>query len=55
MRHVMDAEVAERIGEHGSQDHHRHGQQGGYVVFGGRKVIRSNDRVCARKEAQKAA
>jgi len=38
MRHVMDAEVAERIGEHGSQDHHRHGQQGGYAVFGGRKV-----------------
>jgi transposase-like protein len=47
---VMKAEVEKKVGQWGHQPVHRHGQQPGYVIFGGRKVnlerprLRSRDR-----------
>jgi putative transposase len=38
MRTVMEQEIESRLGRHGSQSHYRHGQQAGYVVYGGRKA-----------------
>ena len=39
MRLVMEEEIASRLGGHGNQSHYRHGRQGGYVVFSGRKTV----------------
>lgn len=38
MRAVMEEEIAARLGRHGEQSYYRHGQQPGYVVYGGRKT-----------------
>jgi transposase-like protein len=47
MRAVMDHEIESRLGEHGSQSHYRHGEQAGYVVFGGRKAAIQRPRMRA--------
>lgn len=38
IRAVLDAEIDQRCGEHGTQTAYRHGSQPGYIVFAGRKV-----------------
>jgi putative transposase len=38
MARYMDQEIERRCGPWGEQSHYRHGTQGGYVVFHGRKV-----------------
>jgi putative transposase len=54
MRAVMDHEIEQRLGEHGSQSYYRHGEQNGYVIFGGRKaaIERPRMRAVKGKEAQ---
>ena len=39
MQRVMEAEVEQKVGRWGQQAVWRHGQQPGYVIFGGRKVV----------------
>ena len=38
MHRYMDQEIQRRCGPWGEQSHYRHGAQGGYVIFHGRKV-----------------
>jgi transposase-like protein len=38
IRQVMEAEIEHKTGQWGQQSNYRHGEQPGYVVFGGRKV-----------------
>lgn len=45
MRMVMEQEIISRLGRHGSQSHYRHGQQPGYVVYGGRKTTLERPRM----------
>lgn len=54
MRAVMEEEIERRLGHHGSQSHYRHGQQPGYVVYGGRKITleRPRMRTVNGKEAE---
>lgn len=47
MRLVMEEEIASRLGGHGNQSHYRHGRQGGYVVFSGRKTVLERPRLRA--------
>jgi putative transposase len=47
MRAVMDQEIESRLGRHGMQSHYRHGQQAGYVVYGGRKIALERPRMRA--------
>ena len=47
MRAVMDHEVESRLGARGSQSYYRHGEQAGYVVFGGRKAAIQRPRMRA--------
>lgn len=39
IQRVMEAEVQQKVGRWGQQAVWRHGQQPGYVIFGGRKVV----------------
>lgn len=45
MRAVMEKEIESRLGCHGSQSHYRHGEQPGYVVYGGRKITLERPRM----------
>lgn len=45
MQMVMEQEIMSRLGCHGSQSHYRHGQQSGYVVYGGRKATLERPRM----------
>ena len=47
MRAVMEQEIESRLGRHGTQSHYRHGQQPGYVVYGGRKSTLERPRMRA--------
>jgi putative transposase len=38
MRAVMNEEISNRLGPYGQQSQYRHGEQPGYVIYGGRKV-----------------
>jgi transposase-like protein len=38
IRAVLDAEIDQRCGPHGTQTAYRHGEQPGYILFAGRKV-----------------
>lgn len=38
IRQVMEAEIQQKVGQWGQQPIRRHGEQPGYVIFGGRKV-----------------
>jgi transposase-like protein len=53
MRAVMEQEIESRLGPHGQQSHYRHGQQPGYVIYGGRKtrVERPRMRTSGGREA----
>jgi hypothetical protein len=52
MRAFMEQAIESRLGRHGSHSHYRHGQQPGYVVYGGRKLERPAMRSVQGKEAR---
>jgi putative transposase len=52
IRRVMEAEVQQRLGPWGKQSLHRHGQQPGYVIYGGRKVSLERPRLRSREEKE---
>jgi putative transposase len=54
IRRVMEAEVQQKLGRWGEQPVHRHGQQPGYVIYGGRKVSLERPRLRSR-EAKEVA
>lgn len=51
IRRVLEEEIQEHCGRHGSQDAYRHGIQAGYVIYAGRKVHFQKPRV-RKKGAQ---
>lgn len=51
MQAVMEHEVSDKGGVWGQQKSYRHGAQGGYVVYGGRKVKIKRPRVRGRPGA----
>ena len=52
MQAVMEHEVSEKVGVWGQQKAYRHGAQGGYVVYGGRKVKIKRPRVRGKDGAE---
>ncbi len=52
IRQVMEAEIQEKVGAWGQQPVRRHGQQPGYVVFGGRKVKLERPRLRSREDKE---
>jgi len=52
MRQVMEAEIERKVGKWGQQSVYRHGQQPGYVVFGGRKVNLQRPRLRDRDDKE---
>src|SRR5580765_4999783 len=52
IRQVMEAEIQEKVGRWGQQPIRRHGQQAGYVVFGGRKVQLERPRLRSREDKE---
>jgi len=51
VRRVLEEEIEQHCGQHGSQEAYRHGAQPGYVVYAGRKVAFQKPRV-RKKGAQ---
>jgi len=49
IRQVMEAEIQKKVGPWGRQPVRRHGQQPGYVIFGGRKVQLERPRLRSRE------
>src|SRR5690349_17484479 len=49
IRQVMEAEIQMKVGRWGQQPMRRHGQQPGYVIFGGRKVKLERPRLRSRE------
>ena len=54
IRRVMEAEVQQKLGRWGQQPVWRHGQQPGYVIFGGRKVSLERPRLRSREDKEVA-
>lgn len=52
IRQVMEAEIDQKVGRWGQQPVRRHGQQPGYVVFGGRKVAIERPRLRSREDEE---
>ena len=52
IRQVMEAEIQQKVGSWGQQPVHRHGQQPGYVIFGGRKVKLERPRLRSREDKE---
>src|SRR5215471_540859 len=52
IRRVMEAEIDQKVGRWGQQPIRRYGQQGGYVVFGGRKVPIERPRLRSREDKE---
>src|SRR5262245_3464518 len=52
IRRVMEAEIQMKLGRWGQQPVRRHGQQPGYVVFGGRKVKLQRPRLRSRQDKE---
>jgi putative transposase len=52
IQRVMEAEVQQRLGRWGQQPVHRHGQQPGYVIYGGRKVSLERPRLRSREDKE---
>jgi len=52
IRQVMEAEVEKKVGRWGRQPVRRHGQQPGYVIFGGRKVQLERPRLRSREDKE---
>lgn len=52
IRRVMEAEIQKKVGRWGQQPVRRHGQQPGYVIFGGRKVPIQRPRVRSREDKE---
>jgi transposase-like protein len=45
MRRIMEEEIKSKVGKWGQQAMHRHGRQGGYVIYAGRKVALERPRL----------
>lgn len=54
IRRVMEAEIQQKLGRWGQQLVHRHGQQPGYVIYGGRKVSLERPRLRSREDKEVA-
>lgn len=54
IRKVLEAEIERKTGPWGQQSNYRHGEQPGYVVFGGRKVRLQRPRLRSRKDQEVA-
>jgi putative transposase len=54
MQRVMEAEIEQRVGKWGRQSLYRHGQQPGYVIFGGRKVSLKRPRLRSPEDKEVA-
>jgi transposase-like protein len=52
IRQVMEAEIERKVGRWGHQPIRRHGQQPGYVIFGGRKVKLERPRLRSREDKE---
>ena len=52
IRQVMEAEIEQKVGPWGQQPVRRHGQQPGYVIFGGRKVKLKRPRLRSRTDKE---
>lgn len=52
IRQVMEAEIQMKVGRWGQQPVHRHGEQPGYVIFGGRKVKLDRPRLRSREDKE---
>jgi hypothetical protein len=52
IRQVMEAEIQQKLGQWGQQPVRRHGQQPGYVIFGGRKVKLERPRLRSRADKE---
>jgi putative transposase len=52
IRRVMEAEIQMKVGRWGRQPVRRHGQQPGYVIFGGRKVKLDRPRLRSREDKE---
>jgi len=52
MRQVIEAEIERKVGRWGQQPFWRHGQQPGYVIFGGRKVKLQRPRLRSREDRE---
>lgn len=52
IRQMMEAEIQEKVGRWGQQPVRRHGQQPGYVIFGGRKVQLERPRLRSREDKE---
>lgn len=52
IRQVMEAEIEMKVGRWGQQPVRRHGQQPGYVIFGGRKVQLERPRLRSREDKE---
>src|SRR5256885_8667707 len=48
----MEAEIQRKVGQWGQQPVRRHGQQPGYVIFGGRKVQLERPRLRSREDKE---
>jgi len=54
IRRVMESEIQQKLGRWGQQPVHRHGQQPGYVIYGGRKVSLERPRLRSREDKEVA-
>ncbi len=52
IQRVMAAEIQQKLGPWGQQAMHRHGQQTGYVIYGGRKVSLVRPRLRSREDKE---
>ena len=52
IRQVMEAEIEGKVGRWGQQPVRRHGQQPGYVIFGGRKIKLQRPRLRSREDKE---
>jgi transposase-like protein len=52
IQRVMEAEIAQKAGQWGQQQRHRHGHQTGYVVYAGRKVSLERPRLRSREDKE---
>jgi transposase-like protein len=52
IQRVMAAEIDQKVGCWGQQQSHRHGQQRGYVIYAGRKVMLDRPRLRSRENQE---
>ncbi len=54
LQKVMETDVQQKLGRWGQQPVYGHGQQPGYVIFGGRKVTMERPRLRSREDKEVA-